>query len=119
MDERGALTFCEQDHPLPFRLARAYFVHGIPPGAERGGHAHRRVREVVVAAAGCFRVTLTSPGREVLRFTLDDATSGLYVPPYWWRMIDSYSPNSLCLVLASELFDEAEYIREPDDFFSC
>lgn len=116
-DRRGTLTFAEQDWPLPFRVTRAYWIHGIPSGAERGGHAHRETHEAIIAVAGSFRVSLRNPHREEITITLDSPSSALYVPSMWWRHVSDYSEGAVCLVLASLPYNAGDYIREPDDFF--
>ncbi len=116
-DPRGPLTFAERDTPLPFQPRRVYWIHGIPEGAERGGHAHRRTHEVIVCLAGSFRVTLQNPRHESMTLALDSPSRGIYVPPMWWRQIDHYAGGAVCLVIASLDFDEEDYLRDPDAFF--
>jgi len=117
-DERGSLTFAERDYPLAFRPRRTYWVHGVPAGSVRGGHAHRETHEAIIAVAGSFRVHLKNQVGEEHVFTLNTPTQALYVPPMWWRVIDEYSEGAVCMVMASLAYDEADYYREPADFFT-
>lgn len=116
-DERGSLTFAEADYPLAFRPRRTYWVHGVPAGSVRGGHAHRETHEAIIAVAGAFRVHLKNQVGDEHEFTLDTPTRALYVPPMWWRVIDEYSAGAVCMVMASLAYDEADYYRKPEDFF--
>lgn len=87
----------------------------MPGGADRAGHAHRSLRQLIVAASGSFDAVLDD-GREHRRFHLNRAYTGLYVAPLVWREIDNFSGGSVCLVLASAPFDESDYIRDYDEF---
>ena len=118
-DERGSLSWAEHNYPLAFRPRRTYWVHGVPEGAERGAHAHRETHEAIIAVAGSFRVHLSAPSGEQHTFLLDRPTVALYVPPMWWRVVDGYSPGAVCLVMASLEFDEGDYIRDADEFFTA
>lgn len=112
----GNLVVMQAMADIPFAIRRVYFVHGIPEWAVRGGHAHKRCHEVVVAAEGAMTVTLEAQNGSQQRFRLADTTTGLYVPPLYWRTVANYRPASLCLVLASEDYDPAEYLRDRDEF---
>lgn len=92
-----------------------YYLYDVPEGAERGGHAHRLLTQLIVAASGSFDVVLDD-GRERTRVHLDAADSALYLPPMVWREMENFAANSVCLVLASAYFDESEYIRDYDDY---
>ncbi len=117
-DERGSLTFAERESPLPFRPRRSYWVHGIPVGCERGGHAHQATHEAIIAVAGSFRLRLSNQAGVERSWHLGSPTQALYVPPMWWRVIDEYSEGAVCLVMASLAYDEADYIRRSEDFFT-
>jgi dTDP-4-dehydrorhamnose 3,5-epimerase-like enzyme len=117
-DTRGSLTFAERDFPLPFRPRRTYWVYGVPAGAVRGGHAHRATHEAIIAVAGSFRLRLSNEVGEVTEWKLESPAQALYMPPMWWRVIDQYSEEAVCMVMASLSYDEADYIRNPDDFFT-
>jgi len=111
----GDLIVMQAMADIPFAIRRVYFIHGIPEWAVRGGHAHRRCHEVVVAAEGAMTVTLEAQDGSQHRFRLAETTTGLYVPPLYWRTVSDYRPASLCLVLASEDYDPTEYLRDRDE----
>jgi hypothetical protein len=100
---------------VPFRVARVYYLHDVPGGARRGGHAHRELEEILVAVAGSFDVRLDD-GRRAKTVRLDRAHTGVYVPTGIWRELENFSSGAICLVLASAPYDETEYIRDYDDF---
>lgn len=114
-DSRGNLTFIESDRHIPFSIERAYYLYDVPGGAVRGGHAHKALHQLMVAMAGSFDVTLDD-GSEKRRFHLNRSYMGLYIPPLIWRELDNFSSGSVCMVLASERYDEADYLRDYDDF---
>jgi hypothetical protein len=110
-DQRGSLVVAQEDH-LPFPLRRVFFIFGVPVGATRGGHAHKRCEEVIVAAAGSFDV-LVDNGRAQQTFHLDDPTKGLHVRPGVFCELTSFSEGSLCLVYASVDYEAEDHIDEP------
>jgi oxalate decarboxylase/phosphoglucose isomerase-like protein (cupin superfamily) len=112
----GDLIYIQADLHLPFVIRRVYFVRGIPVGALRGGHAHKRCHELVVAASGAMTVGLEAQDGALQEHRLDDPGLGLYIPPLYWRVVRDYAPDSLCLVLASEDYDPEEYIRDHGRF---
>lgn len=112
----GDLVFIQANLQLPFTVRRVYFVHGIPHGAVRGGHAHKRCHELLVAASGAMTVSLEAQDGTMYRCRLDHPALGLYVPPLYWRVVTDYAAHSLCLVIASEDYDPAEYLRDPGQF---
>ena len=114
-DPRGNLSFVEGHVHVPFDIRRVYWLYDVPGGAERGGHAHRELQQVVIAMSGSFDIVLDD-GQITQRFHLNRSYAGLYIPSMVWREIDNFSSGSVCMVLASELFDEADYIRDRDDF---
>jgi hypothetical protein len=114
-DERGNLTFIESRRHAPFPIERVYYLYDVPGGADRGGHAHRTLAQLLIALSGSFDVhTDSAAGRH--RFHLNRANFGLLLPPMTWREIDNFSGGSVCLVLASAHFDESDYIRDHDAF---
>jgi hypothetical protein len=116
-DARGNLTFIEGDNHLPFRIARVYYLYDVPGGAARGGHAHRNLQQLVIAASGSFDVILDD-GKTKETISLRRSYHGLYVPNWTWRELDNFSSGSVCLVLASELYREDDYIRDYQSFLS-
>ena len=114
-DPRGNLTFAEAQSMVPFDIKRAYWVYDVPGGESRGGHAHKRLRQLVIALSGSFTVTLDN-GREQQTVLLNHPWQGLLIDVNTWRTLDDFSSGAVCLVLASELFDEDEYIYEYDEF---
>jgi len=117
-DPRGNLTFIESGRHIPFEIRRVYYVYDVPGGAERGGHAHKELHEFIVAMSGSFDVILDD-GREKKRFHLNRSYFGLYICPMIWRELDNFSSGSVCMVLASNFYDEADYYRDYDQFLTA
>lgn len=114
-DPRGNLTYIEGGLHVPFDILRVYYLYDVPGGAERGGHAHRRLQQILIAMSGSFDVVLDD-GTGKKRYHLNRSYYGLYVGTMVWREIDNFSSGSVCLVLASEVYDEADYFRDYDEF---
>jgi WxcM-like, C-terminal len=114
-DKRGNLTFIEENKHVPFAIRRVYYLYDVPGGEERGGHAHKQLRQFIIAASGSFDVILDD-GSKRKRFHLNRSYYGLYICPMIWRELDNFSSGSVCLVLVSELYDEADYIRDYEAF---
>ena len=114
-DVRGNLTFIEQNNHVPFEIKRVYYLYDVPGGETRGGHAHKQLQQFIVAAMGSFDVILDD-GFEKKRFHLNRSYYGLYIPRMVWRELDNFSSGSVCLVLASELYDKEDYIRDYETF---
>ena len=110
-DHRGNLTFIEQNQHIPFDIKRIYYLYDVPGGSVRGGHAHKDLHQLIIAASGSFDVILKDGIKEA-RYHLNRSYYGLYVPPMTWRELDNFSSGSVCLALASLLYDEDDYIRE-------
>ena len=115
VDPRGNLTVAEQLKNVPFQIARVYWTYDVPSGARRGGHAHRTCEEIVIAVSGSFDVVVFD-GHEHQKFHLNHPYQGLYIGTGVWRTLEDFSSGSVCLVLASELFDEDEYIYNYNEF---
>jgi hypothetical protein len=114
-DPRGNLTFAEAQTMVPFEIKRAYWVYDVPGGESRGGHAHKQLRQFVVALSGSFHVTLDN-GRQQETVLLNHPYQGLLIETDTWRTLDDFSSGAVCLVLASEHYDEDDYIYEYDEF---
>lgn len=114
-DPRGNLTVAQAHTDVPFSIKRAYWVYDVPAGECRGGHAHKLCKEVLIALSGSFHVTVDN-GEEQKTVLLNHPYQGLLIDTDVWRTLDDFSSGAVCLVLASEPFDEGDYIREYDDF---
>ena len=115
LDARGNLSFAEQNNHIPFEIKRTYWIYDVPGGEERGGHAFRLNQEFIVALSGAFDVVVDD-GQNKKTFSLNRSYYGLYVPAGLWREINNFSTNSLALEFGSEHYDEADYIREYDEY---
>lgn len=115
LDARGNLSFVEQLSHIPFEIKRTYWIYDVPGGEERGGHAFIQNKEFIVALSGAFDVVVDD-GRNKKTFSLNRSYYGLYVPAGLWREINNFSTNSLALEFGSEHYDEADYIREYDEY---
>lgn len=117
-DTRGNLTFVEGGRHVPFEIKRAYYLYDVPGGAERGGHAHKDLHQLIIAISGAFDIILDD-GLEKKRYHLNRSYFGLYVCPMIWREMDNFSSGAVCLVLASNFYDEADYYRDYNDFITA
>lgn len=111
----GNLTVVSNSETIPFSVKRCYYLYDIPGGESRGAHAHRALSQLIIAASGSFTVTLDD-GNVKRTFTLNRPYQGLYVVPGIWRVLDDFSSGSVCLVLASDLYNEEDYIRDYTEF---
>ena len=111
----GNIAVIEEAVGVPFRIRRVYYLYGVPEGAERGGHAHRDLEQLLVAVSGRFDVVLDD-GEARRSVPLASPDRGLYLPRMVWRELTGFSSGAVCLVLASEPYDEADYIRDYDEF---
>jgi dTDP-4-dehydrorhamnose 3,5-epimerase-like enzyme len=111
----GTITPVEAELTVPFTLARVYYIYDVVHGAARGGHAHRKLHQLIVAVMSRFVVTVDDGARS-RSFELDRADEGLYVPPMIWRSLERFSSGAVAVVLASLPYDESDYIRDRDDF---
>ena len=116
-DPRGNLTFIEGGKHVPFEIRRVYYLYDVPSGAERGGHAHKELNQLIVALSGSFDVVLDD-GFQKKRFHLNRPFLGLYVCPMLWRELDNFTSGAVCLVLASNSYDESDYYRNYQDFLT-
>ena len=114
-DPRGNLSFVENQNQINFDIQRVYYLYDVPGGSTRGGHAHKRLNQLVIAIAGSFDIHLDD-GQSRKSFTLNSAHQGLYICPMIWRTIDNFSTGAVCLVLASDKYHENDYIRDYNEF---
>ena len=112
---RGALTVTEQGRDVPFDIRRAYWIYDVPSGESRGGPAHKELRQLLVAISGSFKVVLDN-GKERREIMLNHPWQGLLIVPGVWRTLEDFSSGAVCLCLASEHYDEEEYIRDYAEF---
>lgn len=117
-DPRGNLTAIEANQHVPFAIKRVYYVYDIPGGESRGGHAHKLQQEFIIAVSGSFDAILDD-GMHKQKYHLNRSYYGLYVPWLIWRELDNFSTGSVCLVLVSHHFDEADYVRDYNDFIEA
>lgn len=114
-DPRGNLTFVEENNHIPFKIKRVYWIYDVPGGEVRGGHAYKKNKEFIIALSGSFDVIIKD-GKSRKKFSLNRSYYGLYVPEMLWRSMENFSTNALCLILASEKYNEKDYLRNWDEF---
>lgn len=113
--EKGNLTVVQNGIEVPFNVKRCYYLYDVPGGEERGGHAHKALRQLIIAASGSFDVVLND-GNVKRTVTLNRPYEGLLVVPGIWRDLNNFSSGSVCLVLASEVYQKEDYIRDYNEF---
>ena len=113
----GNITVVENDKSIPFEIRRAYYLYDVPGGVSRGGHAHKNLFQLIVAASGSFDVILND-GKVKRSIALNRPYNGLFIVPGIWRELDNFSSGAVCLVMASLLFDEEDYIRDYNEFLN-
>jgi len=111
----GNLTSITNSQEVPFDIKRIYYLYDVPGGNSRGGHAHKDLYQIMIALSGSFSVTLDD-GTLKRNFLLNQPYQGLLIPPGLWRDLDNFSSGSICMVLASELYDENDYFRDHEKF---
>ncbi len=117
-DPRGNLTFVEGGNHIPFDIKRVYYLYDVPGGASRAAHGHKKLHQLMIAMSGSFDVTLDD-GHEKRRFHMNRSYYGLYIPPMMWRDLDNFSSGAVCMVLASERYDESDYYRDYEQFLAA
>lgn len=116
-DRRGHISVVENNTEIPFDLKRIYYLYDVPSGEERGGHGHKELQQLIVAVSGSFDI-LVKDGQEEKTFSLNRPHTGLYFPPGLWREINNFSSGAICLVLASQIYQENDYLRDYKEFLS-
>jgi dTDP-4-dehydrorhamnose 3,5-epimerase-like enzyme len=111
----GSITSINNSKEIPFTIQRIYYLFDVPGGEARGGHAHKCLQQLIVAASGSFDIILND-GRVKRTFHLSRPYMGLYMPAGLWRELDNFSSGSICLVLASDVYDENDYMRNYTEF---
>jgi len=114
-DDRGTLSFVHGLEHIPFEIQRVYFLYGVPAGSSRGGHAHRKLQQLLIPVSGSFDVLLTD-GRDEESVSLNRPFEGLLINSMIWRELENFSSGAVCLVLASRRYDEGDYIRDFDSY---
>lgn len=114
-EKRGNLSVVQHHKDIPFDIKRMYYLYDVPGGESRGSHAHKELWQIMIAMSGSFRVTLDD-GKDKKSFYLNRPYQGLLVKPGMWRDLDDFSSGAVCVVLASEDYDEKDYIRDYDEF---
>jgi len=117
-DPRGNLTFIEGNRHIPFEIERVYYLYDVPGGAERGGHAHKNLHQLIIAMSGSFDVVLDD-GKQKKRIHMARSYYGLYICPMIWRELDNFSSGAVCTVLASNRYDESDYFRDYEEFVTA
>lgn len=116
-ESRGNLTFIESSRHIPFDIRRVYYLYDVPGGSERGGHAHKALHQLIIAMSGSFDIHLDD-GYEKKTLHMNRSYYGLYVCPMIWREIDNFSSGAVCLVLASDYYNELDYYRSYPQFIN-
>lgn len=117
LDERGNLSFVEENNHIPFTIKRTYWIYDVPGGEIRGGHSYQKNEELIIALSGSFNVILDN-GKVKQVFSLNRSYYALYIPNGIWRHMENFSTNSLAFVVASHRYDESDYIRDYSKFLS-
>ena len=115
LDERGNLSFLENDSPIPFEIKRVHWLYDVPGGEKRGGLAYKETQEFIIALSGSFDIILDG-GLEMVTYSLNRSYRGVYIPGGVWRAIDNFSTNAVALIVASTLYDPTDAIRDYQEF---
>jgi len=115
LDQRGNLSFCQNNTQIPFEIKRIYWLYDVPGGESRGGHAYKNTEEFVIAISGSFDV-IVDDGKEKKKISLNRSYYGLYIPKGLWRQLENFSTNSLALEFASTQYHPEDYVRDYNEF---
>lgn len=115
LDYRGNLSFFENNHQIPFSIARTYWIYDVPGGETRGSHAFRKQQELIVALSGSFDIVIHDSKKET-KYAMNRSYYGLYVPAMYWRRLENFSTNSLALIVSDIPYNADDYIREFNTF---
>lgn len=115
VDRRGNLSFLEEENHVPFKIARTFWIHDVPGGEKRGGHAYKTQQEFIVALSGSFDVVVNS-GEKEIKFHLNRSYYGLYLPPMMWRELNNFSTNSLALCVVDQSFSMEDYLWDFEEY---
>ena len=111
----GNITIVQNDQDLPFNVRRVYYLYDVPSGSDRGGHAHKKLQQLIIAVSGSFDIILDDGNKKKI-VRLNRPNYGLIVVPGIWREIVNFSSGAICLVLASKKYDPADYLRDYNEF---
>ena len=114
---KGSITPVYNNDHIPFAINRIYYLYDVPTFSERGGHAHKELQQLIVAASGSFEILLND-GKEEKKIYLNSPSYGIYIPPMMWRELRKFSGGSVCLVLASNYYSEEDYFRDFTEFLN-
>jgi dTDP-4-dehydrorhamnose 3,5-epimerase-like enzyme len=114
-DTRGNLSVIESGNHIPFEIQRVYYLYDVPGGSHRGGHAHKKLEQLIIAMSGSFDIVLND-GTNQIRYHLNRSYIGLYIPQMVWREMDNFSSGAVCMAVASDKYSEADYYRNFDEF---
>jgi len=117
-DPRGNLTFIEANNHIPFEIKRVFYLYDVPGGANRAGHALKKCHQFLIAMSGSFDVVIND-GKTTQRIHLNRSYYGLHIPPMIWREIDNFSSGSVCLALASSIYDADDYYRDYNEYIKA
>ena len=117
IDERGNLSFIEKGADLKFDIKRVYWIYDVPGGEVRGGHAFKEQKEIIIALSGSFDVVLHD-GVTSGRYSLNRSYKGLYVPEMYWRHLENFSTNAICIIIASTFYSKEDYIYNFETFMN-
>jgi dTDP-4-dehydrorhamnose 3,5-epimerase-like enzyme len=117
-DTRGNLSVIESGNHIPFEIQRVYYLYDVPGGSHRGGHAHKKLEQLIIAMSGSFDILLND-GTNEIRYHLNRSYIGLYIPQMVWREMDNFSSGAVCMAVASDKYSESDYYRNFDEFMKA